>query len=487
MVFSSSLFLLYFLPFFLIVYHLTPHKFRNWVILAASIFFYSWGAPKFVFVVIGVVIVDFYIVKIMNQQQIGKNKKWLLAGSIFLKLGLLLYFKYANFFVENFNSVLSSLGFNNIEWTAVALPIGISFFTFQAITYSVDVYRKVREPLKKVTDYLVYIMLFPQMIAGPIVRFNTIAEQIEDRKHLETFDNKLLGFFRFVIGLAKKVLIANVLGKEADRIFEMSATELTTPLAWMGAVAYMFQIYFDFAGYSDMAIGIGRILGFKFPENFDNPYISKSIKEFWKRWHMTLSAFFMNYLFLPLAYSFSRKLKKNKYGFLKADMIIYLFAASITFVLCGFWHGAAWNFIFWGMLHGFFLIIERIGLEKRLKKAWQPIQHFYTLFVLLISWVLFRVESFTQLKYYLGTMFSFKLEREMYYFDSKYYTILIIAILFSFITLFKPGKKLENKIFYSDYNKYGIIAMSVIVFFLLLISVGSITSSGFNPFIYFRF
>jgi alginate O-acetyltransferase complex protein AlgI len=487
MVFSSSLFLLYFLPIFLIVYHIVPHKLRNWVILAASIFFYSWGAPKFVFVVIGVVTADFYIVKFMHKQQIALNKKWLLSLSILLKLGLLLYFKYANFFVDNFNSVLHSFGFENIHWTKVILPIGISFFTFQAITYSVDVYRKVREPLKKVTDYLVYIMLFPQMIAGPIVRFNTIAEQIEDRKHLETFDNKLLGFFRFAIGLAKKVLIANVMGEEADRIFAMTDAELTTPLAWMGAIAYTFQIYFDFAGYSDMAIGIGRILGFKFPENFDNPYVAKSIKEFWKRWHMTLSAFFMNYLFLPLAYSFSRKLEKNKYWGIKTDMIIYLFAASITFILCGFWHGAAWNFIFWGMLHGFFLIIERLGLEKRLKKTWKPIQHFYTLFVLLISWVLFRVESFTQLQYYFKTMFSMKLNGEMYFFDSKYYVMLAIAILFSFITIVKPGKILEQKVFYNDYNKTGVIAMSVIVFFLLMISIGSITSSGFNPFIYFRF
>jgi len=487
MVFSSSLFLLYFLPFFLIAYHLVPHKFRNWIILAASIFFYSWGAPKFVFVVIGVVVVDFYIVKLLYQQQLPQHKKWLLTTSIFLKLGLLLYFKYANFFVENFNALLASFGVESIHWTNVALPIGISFFTFQAITYSVDVYRNVREPLKKVSDYLVYIMLFPQMIAGPIVRFSTIAGQIEDRKHLETFDNKLLGFFRFVIGLAKKVLIANVMGQEADRIFAMTNAELTMPLAWMGALAYMFQIYFDFAGYSDMAIGIGRILGFKFPENFDNPYVAKSIKDFWKRWHMTLSAFFMNYLFLPLAYSFSRKLEKNKYWGIKTDMIIYLFAASITFVLCGFWHGAAWNFILWGMLHGFFLIIERLGLEKRLKKTWQPVQHVYTIFVLLISWVLFRVESFTQLKYFFSTMFSFKMEGEIYFFDAKFYTVLIIAVFFSFITLTKTGKIIEQKIFYTDYSKTGILAMSVIVLFLLLISIGSITSSGFNPFIYFRF
>lgn len=487
MVFSSSLFLLYFLPIFLVAYHLVPHKFRNWIILAASIFFYSWGAPKFVFVVIGVVVVDFYIVKIMHKQSLSNHKKWLLSASIILKLGLLIYFKYANFFVDNFNTMLTSLGLKEVGWTEIALPIGISFFTFQAITYSIDVYRKVREPLKLVTDYLVYIMLFPQMIAGPIVRFNTIAEQIEDRKHLETFDNKLLGLFRFFIGLAKKVLIANVLGEEADRIFAMTENELTTPLAWMGAIAYTFQIYFDFAGYSDMAIGIGKILGFKFPENFDNPYVSKSIKEFWKRWHMTLSAFFMNYLFLPLAYSFSRKLKKNRYWGLKADMIIYLFAASITFVLCGFWHGAAWNFIFWGMLHGFFLIIERIGLEKILKKTWQSIQHIYTLLVLIISWVLFRVESFYQLKYYFIKMFEFKNEGEIFFFDSKFYTILIIAIIFSFITLFKKGKVLEQKVFYSNYNIYGIIAMSIIVFFLFVLSLGYITSSGFNPFIYFRF
>ena len=298
MVFSSVLFLFYFLPIFMVVYQLLPYKLRNTWALIASLFFYAWGAPLFLFVVTATITVDYFIVNKIHTSDSSRSRKRLLALSVFMKVGLLAYFKYANFFVENVDSLLLAMGFEAIHWTKVALPIGISFFTFQALTYSVDVYRKVHAPLKSLADYLLYILLFPQLIAGPIVRYNEIADQLENRKANETYDNKVLGFYRFVIGLAKKVLIANVLGAEADRAFALSEEMLTSNIAWIGIMAYTFQIYFDFSGYSDMAIGLGRMMGFKFPENFNNPYVSQNITEFWRRWHITLGRFMRDYLYM---------------------------------------------------------------------------------------------------------------------------------------------------------------------------------------------
>ncbi len=476
MVFSSSLFLLYFLPVFLITYYLAPRVLKNYVILISSIIFYAWGAPKFVFVVIGSVILDFYIIKAMHLNKNVLNKKLLLTLSLSINILLLLYFKYANFFVENVNTLLSNFGYKNIKWTAVALPIGISFYTFQTLTYSIDVYRKVHKPLKNPFDYLVYILLFPQMIAGPIVRFNQIADEITDRKKNETIDNKLLGFYRFVIGLSKKVLIANVMGAEADKIFALSYNDLNTPIAWIGVIAYTFQIYFDFSGYSDMAIGIGRMIGFTFPENFNNPYISKNITEFWRRWHMTLGSWMRDYLYIPLGGS-RVKHKTRLY-----------FNLWLVFLISGLWHGAAWNFVIWGAFHGFFLILDRLFLEKILNKLGKFVSISFTFFVTIVGWVLFRAESFVQIKYYLKSMFDFNLNFKPYAVQAGFWTILIIAVLFSFITAFKFGLKIEKFIFFSkQYNFKQNIISSVIVLILLFTSISSITSSGFNPFIYFRF
>ncbi|NOR87096.1 MAG: MBOAT family protein, partial [Bacteroidales bacterium] len=261
----------------MIIYQFLPHRLKNSWALIASLFFYAWGAPQFIFVVTATIIVDYFIVNKIYSSQNNSLRKRLLAVSVVMKVGLLAYFKYANFFVENVDALFISMGFESVSWTSVALPIGISFFTFQALTYSVDVYRKVHAPLKSIGDYLLYILLFPQLIAGPIVRYNEIADQLEDRSANETFDNKLMGFYRFVIGLSKKVLIANVLGAEADKAFALSEEMLSTNIAWTGIMAYTFQIYFDFSGYSDMAIGLGRMMGFKFPENFNNPYVSQNI------------------------------------------------------------------------------------------------------------------------------------------------------------------------------------------------------------------
>ncbi len=473
MVFSSSLFLLYFFPVFLIIYYLLPRVAKNPFALLASIFFYAWGAPVFIFVVLGSILLDFYVVRVMNSVS-GKKKGWLLAVSMALNIGLLLYFKYVNFFVDNANEILQHFGMNAVHWTRVALPIGISFFTFQKITYSVDVYRKVHAPLQKVTDYALYILMFPQLIAGPIVRYNEIADQLVDRKANETIDNRLTGFFRFVVGLSKKVLIANVLGEEVDRIFDMGVGELDSITAWYGIIAYSFQIYFDFSGYSDMAIGIGRMIGFKFPENFNNPYISQNISEFWRRWHMTLGRFMKDYLYIPL-------------GGNRVSAGRMYFNLWVVFLISGFWHGAAWNFVIWGAFHGLFLIADKVFLLKIYKAIGKVPSIIITYFIVLISWVFFRAETLPEAITYLDRMFSFSVAGDGILFDSKFYTILLIAIFFSFWGGFKAIERWQERLFAEKQTNRSIILMVVFSIIFFILSLSAITSSGFNPFIYFRF
>jgi len=474
MVFSSAVFLLIFLPVFLITYYLVGSRLKNYTVLLFSIFFYAWGAPDFVFVVLGSMIVNFYVVQTMQSSGRLPLKRLLLGLSVAINLGLLLYFKYANFFIENINALISSLGLgSDIPWAAVALPVGISFFTFQSLTYSVDVYRKVHVPLQKLTDYILYILMFPQLIAGPIVRFNFIADQITHRK--ETADDRLLGMFRFIIGLAKKVLIANVLGAEADRIMALDAATISSATAWMGILAYTFQIYFDFAGYSDMAIGIGRMIGFTFPENFNNPYVSQSITEFWRRWHITLGAWMRDYLYIPLG--------GNR---VKTQRRLY-FNLWFVFLVSGLWHGASWNFVIWGGYHGFFLILDRIFLLKLLKRSGRVFSTVFTFFVVVMGWVFFRVEDFATAMVYFQRLFAFDSGTMPLLYDPEVVTILIVALFFSFITVSKAGLRLQEKVYYAEYppqRKYVMFGCTLVLFVL---SLASVTTSGFNPFIYFRF
>ena len=303
MVFSSLVFLVYFLPLFLIVYNFLPksRNLKNIFILIASILFYSWGGPKFIFLILAVTLLDFFLVSQIEQQRVIKKRSRLfLVLSVSLNLSVLFYFKYLNFFISNLNAVDALLGANAIRLAKIVLPIGISFYTFESITYAVDVYRNVHKPLKNFWEYQLYIIFFPKLIAGPIVRYHDISDQISGHIEHETVNNKLHGFIQFCIGLAKKVLIANVMGSQADSIMNMDVHNINTVAAWTGALAYTFQIYFDFSGYSDMAIGISRILGFRLPENFNNPYTATSITDFWRRWHMTLGAWMRNYLYIPL-------------------------------------------------------------------------------------------------------------------------------------------------------------------------------------------
>ena len=474
MVFSSVIFLFYFLPAFLVVYFLSPRKVKNYTALLASIAFYAWGAPKFVFVILASTIIDFFIVKALHNASEERKRKGFLMISLVMNLGLLAYFKYANFFVENLNAALNSIGVEQVGWTSVALPIGISFYTFQTLTYSIDVYRRIHEPLKKVSDYLLYIMAFPQMIAGPIVRFTHIADQIVKRK--DTLDDKLVGFYRFCIGLAKKVLIANVMAEQADLIFSSNLNELTTPMAWIGMIAYTFQIYFDFSGYSDMAIGLGRMMGFRFPENFNVPYISTSITEFWHRWHMTLSGFMRDYLYIPLGGS-----RVNSNGRL-------YFNLALVFLLSGLWHGASWNFVIWGAFHGFFLILDRLFLKKVLNSIPKVFSILITFIITMFGWVIFRLEDFGKMKMYLYELLAF--DENLLFVDviPAFWLLLIVSVFFSCLGAFKFGKKLQAYFFETDiYGNRSHVILFVLSILLLWLSTSSITSSGFNPFIYFRF
>lgn len=485
MIFSSSLFLLYFLPGFLIIYYLVPRAFKNWWILLASILFYAWGAPKFIFFLAGSVVIDFFINQRIARTEEGRKKLffWL---SVILNLGLLLYFKYMNFFVDQFDVILGWVGGKPTGWIKIALPVGISFITFQKLAYTFEVSRKTIQPFSKIQDYALYIFMFPQILSGPIVRPGQIAGQIADRKNHENIDERLTGFYRFMIGLAKKVLIADVLAATVNPIFSMGPSELSTGLAWIGAIAYTFQIYFDFSGYTDMAIGLAKMVGFRLPENFNNPYISKNITEFWRRWHMTLSAWFRDYVFLPLAYSTSRKLPKEKYMGLHADKVIYLIATTVTFLLCGFWHGAAWTFILWGVYQGLFLILDRLFLLKFLKRIGHIPSIMINFVVIVIGWVMFRSEKIDDFYFYLRRMFSFVSRDNDLWLNPKFWIMLIIAIFFSFWGGFKKIEKWQEKLYHSPGNR-TIIIMSITAILLFILCEAAITSSGFSPFIYFRF
>jgi alginate O-acetyltransferase complex protein AlgI len=475
MVFSSVIFLVYFLPVFLIAYFLTPAKFKNYTLLIASILFYAWGAPRFIFVILATTTLDFYFVKLLYNSTTSKRRKLFLVLSLCLNLGMLFYFKYCNFFVDNINHVLGAFGVTQIGWTKVVLPIGISFYTFESITYMVDVYRKIHKPLNNFLQYQLYIILFPKLIAGPIIRYHEISDQIADRSINDTIDNKLTGFYRFTIGLAKKVLIANVMAAKADEIFSLPVANLTTSTAWVGMLAYTFQIYFDFSGYSDMAIGLGKMIGFKFPENFNNPYTAKSITEFWRRWHVTLGNWMKNYLYIPLG--------GNK---VENKTRLY-FNLWLVFLASGFWHGAAWTFIIWGIYHGFFLVLERMFLLQTLEKLGKIPATLFTFIIVAIGWVFFRSDTTIHAIGFVKQLFAFNFAKPLFIMDNEFKFFFLLAVVFSFFTSFKIGEKIQQKIYFSNYNLSGNIAFAIIACCLFTISLSSITSSGLNPFIYFRF
>ena len=451
-----------------------PKNLKNTWILVCSLFFYYWGAPLFIYLLVSATIIDFFLINEIYKSKNEKRKKFFLVASLMLNLGLLAYFKYANFFVSNVNFALESIGFTEVSWIKIALPIGISFYTFETLTYAIDVYRGVHAPLKRIHHYLLYIVCFPKLIAGPIVRFNVIADQIPNRG--ETTDNQIFGFYRFSIGLAKKVLIANTLGALASHTMNLPLNQLDTATAWLGILAYTFQIYFDFSGYSDMAIGIGKIMGFSFSENFDNPYNSRSITEFWRRWHMTLGTWMKNYLYIPLG------------GNQVSSKFQLYFNLILVFLLSGLWHGASWNFVIWGAFHGFFLILDRMFLGKLLDAIGTIPSVLFTFLIVMIGWVFFSLENFSDAINYIKTLFSFDLKASNVVISKEFVFTLVFAAILSFVGLNRIGKQLQGFIYKEfKYTIFQAFAALMVAIVLYGISASYITATGFNPFIYFRF
>lgn len=474
MVFSSITFLIYFLPFVFLLYHLATRRYKNGFLLIASILFYSWGAPKFIFVILGTTFLDFFLVREMDKSEKESRRKSILVFSICMNLGLLFYFKYCNFFIENINEALGFFKIQPIPLLGIVLPIGISFYTFESLTYVVDVYRRVHKPLKNFWNYQLYIILFPKLIAGPIIRYHEIAEQISDRSEYDTIDNKLSGFFRFTLGLSKKVFIANTMAQFADTTFNVPTEQLTSVTAWIGVLAYTFQIYFDFSGYSDMAIGLAKIFGFKFPENFNSPYTSQSITEFWRRWHITLGSWMKNYLYIPL-------------GGNKGSKTRTYFNLWLVFLASGFWHGASWTFIFWGIYHGTFLVLERLFLAKVFQRIGKIPALLITFFLVSMGWILFRAETLTQAYQIFIKLFSMKFETPSGYFTNHFLFYFALAFLFSFFAAFKKGEEIQSYVFNIKAGLTGTAFYSFVAAVLFTLAVASISASNFNPFIYFRF
>ncbi len=459
MVFSSYIFLFLFFTTLLALYFLLPARFRegrNLVLLLFSLFFYFCGGPKYLSLMLFSIAVN-YLSGLLVQ---GK-RRWALLFGMVANLALLGWFKYAVFFAEN----LKALGIP-LTIPHVVLPVGISFFTFQGMSYVIDVYRGEAVPEKNPLRLALYISLFPQLVAGPIVRYTTVAEELRCRR--ESFDEFAAGAMRFCFGFAKKMLLANNLGLMADTAF--SASSLSAPAAWLGALAYTGQIYFDFSGYSDMAIGLGRIFGFHFEENFNYPYIARSITEFWRRWHMSLSGWFKDYVYIPLGGSRCSRAKQIRNIF-------------VVWLLTGFWHGAAWNFILWGLWFALLLLGERYVWKNVLAKLPRALQHGYAMLLVLFSWVLFRCESLGAVGRYLSAMFGFGGGDQglAIYFIKQYGVYLMIGIVASLPIKDALEKKLQHR--------EGLLAWGSALLALLLLALSflQLISSTFNPFIYYRF
>lgn len=463
MLFSSLVFLSIFFPLILLIYFNFKQNLRNYILLIGSLIFYTWGEPRYLSIMIIVILLN-YISGILIERI--KYKKIILGISVGLNLSILFYFKYYNFAAQNFNK----LYWVNFPIINVVMPIGISFFIFQGLSYVVDVYRKDVESQKDIYKLALYISLFPQLIAGPIVKYHDIQKEISKRE--DTLENIYEGLKRFSFGLGKKIILANTLGQVADKIFGLDISLVDFKIAWLGAVAYSFQLYFDFSGYSDMAIGLGKVFGFNFLENFNYPYISRSITEFWRRWHISLGSWFREYLYIPLG--------GNRVGKIRNYTNLF-----IVFLATGVWHGANWTFILWGIWHGFFIILEKeINIEKY-NKNWQKIlRHCYTVIVFIIGWVLFRSDNLLYANNFLKIMFGITKNTKVgyniwYYLDNKIILVLIISILAS-ISIFK-FVTLENKL------KINRLLFNVLSLLILSISIIIISASTYNPFIYFRF
>lgn len=463
MVFSSIPFLYFFLPAVLLVYALAPKKVKNAVLLVFSLLFYWWGEPKYALLMGFTITFCYFAGRLIENRRNSPKGKLLLIFSVAVPLGFLALFKYADFLLGTVNSLTGA----DIPLLKLALPIGISFYTFQAISYLIDVYRGDTPAQKNFISLATYITLFPQLIAGPIVRYTTVAEDLKERKH--TLEGISEGIFRFTVGLGKKVLVANLLGSLCTAYRE--SAEPTVLFAWIYAISFALQIYFDFSAYSDMAIGMGKILGFRFLENFNYPFISKSITEFWRRWHISLGSWFRDYVYIPLG---GNRVKPAR----------QIFNILVVWCLTGLWHGANWTFMAWGLYFGILLIIEKLFLKKHLEKLPSVFQHLYVLLFVLISFVLFNADSFTMARDDLAIMFGagdlpFINDYTLYNLSS-YGILLAVAFIGATPLVKKLGEKLKNK-------KLTFILEGVFVALVLILSTAYLVDGSFNPFLYFRF
>ncbi len=479
MVFSSTVFLYLFLPIVLLLYFAAPYAYRNLLLLIASLFFYAWGEGFYVVLMLFSVVLNYVAGQAIFRLRPHRGARVALIAALVANLGLLAVFKYANFAVDTLNAVLAPWAIAPIALDPVHLPIGISFFTFQAMSYVVDVYRRGDAPAARFVDTALYISLFPQLIAGPIVRYHDIAKQLVGRRiTLKLFSD---GVIRFVIGLGKKMLIANPLGEVADQIFAIPATDLTAPLTWLGITCYALQIYFDFSGYSDMAIGLGRMFGFRFLINFNYPYISRSIREFWRRWHISLSRWFRDYLYVPLG--------GNRYGAWTTHRNLLL-----VFLLCGLWHGASWNFVVWGLIHGSFLVLERsLGVGAFLRRLWRPVAHVYTLSVVTLAWVFFRAEDLPYALHYLAALFGMGAGQGIdhhlgLYWDTQVGLTLVVAAVGATPVLPSVVNRARHALRRSAATQKAVATATVAALALIMLGAAMHLAAGtHNPFIYFRF
>ena len=472
MLFSSLTFLFIFLPLICLLYFLVKKRmYKNIILLIFSLVFYAWGEPKYIFLMI-LTILTSYIFGILihkfDKEKKTKAKKITFILSIIVILSSLIFFKYTNFIFDNINSLFGS----NIVIDKIILPIGISFYTFQILSYVIDLYRNKIKVQKNICNLALYVTLFPQLIAGPIVRYETVEDELANRK--ETFEDFSNGLKRFIMGLGKKVIISNNVAILADFVFDNALTynnEMGTALIWLGAIAYSLQIYYDFSGYSDMAIGLGRMFGFHFLENFNYPYISKSITDFWRRWHISLSSWFRDYIYIPLGGNRVKKLR-------------HIFNIFVVWALTGLWHGAAWNFIIWGLYFGIILIIEKFLLGKILNKLPKLVQWIYAIIFIVIGWVIFRANNLAEIGYIIKKLFDFSSTDFIALLSINNFSLSLIYMVIGIILMFPIYPKVKEK--FGDKTWYQWLE----VFFclgLLLLCILFLTSSSYNPFIYFRF
>ncbi len=496
MLFNSLIFIYLFLPLSLLVYYLTNERYKNLILLLSSFIFFAWGGVSYSFLLVLSTLINYTAGILLGKTTDKRKRKIILATGIVLNLFPLILFKYTGFFTETLNVLTSVFGIKPLTVAHFILPLGISFYSFKAITYLMSVHRNECPVQKNYIDLALFISIFPQVIAGPIDRYRNLEPQLRSREY--SFELMASGIKRFALGLGKKVLIANTLGIAVDEIFHRPPANLGMAVAWLGALAYTLQIYYDFSGYTDMAIGIGRMFGFNFIENFNFPYRSKNVKEFWQRWHMSLSNWLRDYLYLPLAYSTSRKLKEYKYMGIRADYIIYIIATAVTFTVCGFWHGAAWGFIVWGMLHGLFLVFEQLGLRKFLKHRIKLVQHAYLLLFISISWVVFRSANLDYALHYIGIMFGIHASPAnwdifMEFINPGFIAAFAVAVAGS-TSLFEQAlglsvraRDLQAKAIRGLSVHFFEISVILMILFIMAVSTLFILAGTNNSFIYFQF